>query len=392
MNLHEYQAKQIFQDYGIPVLPWRVVESADDVKVAAEELGCPVIVKAQVHAGGRGKAGGVKFAATVDEAVDAAAGMLGTRMVTHQTGPSGVPVSKVMITPAADIVHEYYLSVVMDGDEGAPVIIATREGGVEIEQVAEEHPEKIVRIVGDPMIGLLPYRARGAALALGFPSALIRPATALISNAYRIFTDNDCSLVEINPLIETEGGELIALDAKVGIDDDALFRHPGLRVLHDPEQMDSLEREASEYDLAYVKLEGGRVGCMVNGAGLAMATMDITKWAGAEPANFLDIGGSADLDRIEQAFKIIVSDPEVEIILVNLFAGIARSDVVATGIINAAKDVGATTPIVAAMRGTNAEEGLKLLQDSDMDITPAPDMASAALVLRDKLALMGGSK
>ena len=392
MNLHEYQAKQIFQDYGIPVLPWRVVESADDVKVAAEELGCPVIVKAQVHAGGRGKAGGVKFAATVDEAVGAAAGMLGTRMVTHQTGPSGVPVSKVMITPAADIVHEYYLSVVMDGDEGAPVIIATREGGVEIEQVAEEHPEKIVRIVGDPLIGLLPYRARDAALALGFPSALIRPATALISNAYRIFTDNDCSLVEINPLIETKGGELIALDAKVGIDDDALFRHPGLRVLHDPEQMDSLEREASEYDLAYVKLEGGRVGCMVNGAGLAMATMDITKWAGAEPANFLDIGGSADLDRIEQAFKIIVSDPEVEIILVNLFAGIARSDVVATGIINAAKDVGATTPIVAAMRGTNAEEGLKLLQDSDMDITPAPDMASAALVLRDKLALMGGSK
>ena len=391
MNLHEYQAKQIFKDYGIPVLPWRIVESADEGKVAAEELGCPVIVKAQVHAGGRGKAGGVKFAATVDDAVDAASTMLGTRMVTHQTGPSGVPVNKVMVTPAADIAHEYYLSVVMDGDEGAPVIIATREGGVEIEQVAEEHPEKIVRIVGDPLIGLLPYRARDAALALGFPSALVRPATALISNAYRIFTDNDCSLVEINPLIETEDGNLIALDAKVGIEDDALFRHPGLRGLHDPDQMDPLEREASKFDLAYVKLEGGRVGCMVNGAGLAMATMDITKWAGAEPANFLDIGGSADLDRIEHAFKIIVSDPDVEIILVNLFAGIARSDVVATGIINAAKDVGATTPIVAAMRGTNAEEGLKLLHDSDMDITPAPDMASAAEVLRDKLASMGGS-
>lgn len=393
MNLHEYQAKELFKEYGIPVLPWRIVESADEARVAAEELGCPVIVKAQVHAGGRGKAGGVKFAATVDDAVEAAAGMLGTRMITHQTGPSGVPVSKVMVTPAADIAHEYYVSIVMDGDEGAPTIIATREGGVEIEQVAEEHPEKIVRIVGDPLIGLLPYRARDAALALGFPSALIRPASALIANAYRLFTDKDCSLVEINPLIETEDGEILALDAKVGIDDDAMFRHRELREWHDPEQMDPLEREASEFDLAYVKLEGGRVGCMVNGAGLAMATMDITKWAGAEPANFLDIGGSADLDRIEHAFKIIVSDPDVEIILVNLFAGIARSDVVATGVINAAREVGSTKPVVAAMRGTNAEEGLKLFEESGMDITPAPDMASAAIVLRDKLASMsnGGS-
>ncbi len=393
MNLHEYQAKELFKEYGIPVLPWRIVESADEARDAAKDLGCPVIVKAQVHAGGRGKAGGVKFAATVDDAVEAAKGMLGTRMVTHQTGPNGVPVSKVMVTPAADIKHEYYVSIVMDGDEGAPTIIATREGGVEIEQVAEEHPEKIVRIVGDPLIGLLPYRARDAALALGFPSALIRPASALIANAYRLFTDKDCSLVEINPLIETEDGEILALDAKVGIDDDAMFRHRELREWHDPEQMDPLEREASEFDLAYVKLEGGRVGCMVNGAGLAMATMDITKWAGAEPANFLDIGGSADLDRIEHAFKIIVSDPDVEIILVNLFAGIARSDVVATGVINAAREVGSTKPVVAAMRGTNAEEGLQLFEESGMDITPAPDMASAAIVLRDKLANMsnGGS-
>ena len=385
MNLHEYQAKQLFAEYGIPVLPWRIVESPDEVSDATDELGCPVIVKAQVHAGGRGKAGGVKFAATPDDAVEHASNMLGTRMVTHQTGPKGVPIDKVMITPAADIAHEYYVSIVMDGDEGAPSIIATREGGVEIEQVAEEHPEKLVRIVGDPLLGLLPYKARDAALALGFPSSLIRPASALISNAYRLFTEKDCSLVEINPLIESEDGNIIALDAKVAIEDDAMFRHPELRDFHDPNQMDPLEREASEYDLAYVKLEGGRVGCMVNGAGLAMATMDITKWAGAEPANFLDIGGSADLDRIEHAFKIIVSDPDVEIILVNLFAGIARSDVVATGIINAARDLGTAKPIVAAMRGTNAEEGLQLLHDSDMDITPAPDMASAAEILRDKL-------
>ena len=391
MNLHEYQAKQLFKDYGIPVLPWRIAESAEQAEIAANELGCPVIVKAQVHAGGRGKAGGVKFAATAEDAVQYASDMLGTRMITHQTGPGGVPIDKVMITPAADIAHEYYVSIVMDGDEGAPAIIATREGGVEIEQVAEEHPEKIVRIIGDPLIGLLPYKARDAALALGFPTPLIRPASALISNAYRLFTDNDCSLVEINPLIESEDGKIIALDAKVGIEDDALFRHPNLRDLHDPAQMDPLEREASKYDLAYVKLEGGRVGCMVNGAGLAMATMDITKWAGAEPANFLDIGGSADLDRIEHAFKIIVSDPDVEIILVNLFAGIARSDVVATGIINAAKEVGSNKPIVAAMRGTNAEEGLRLFDESDMDITPSPDMASAAEALRDKLASMGRS-
>ena len=391
MNLHEYQAKQLFKDYGIPVLPWRIAESAEQAEIAANELGCPVVVKAQVHAGGRGKAGGVKFAATAEDAVQYASDMLGTRMITHQTGPGGVPIDKVMITPTADIAHEYYVSIVMDGDEGAPAIIATREGGVEIEQVAEEHPEKIVRIIGDPLIGLLPYKARDAALALGFPTPLIRPATALISNAYRLFTDNDCSLVEINPLIESDDGEIIALDAKVGIEDDALFRHPNLRDLHDPAQMDPLEREASKYDLAYVKLEGGRVGCMVNGAGLAMATMDITKWAGAEPANFLDIGGSADLDRIEHAFKIIVSDPDVEIILVNLFAGIARSDVVATGIINAAKEIGSDKPIVAAMRGTNAEEGLRLFDESDMDITPSPDMASAAEALREKLASMSGS-
>ena len=391
MNLHEYQAKQLFKEYGIPVLPWRIVESVDEVEGAVEELGCPVIVKAQVHAGGRGKAGGVKFAATVEDAVEAASGMLGTRMVTHQTGPSGVPVQKVMITPAADIAHEYYVSIVMDGDEGAPTIIATREGGVEIEQVAEEEPEKIVRIVGDPLIGLLPYRARDAALALGFPSALIRPASALIANAYRLFTDKDCSLVEINPLVETEDGAVLALDAKVGIDEDAMFRQRDLLELHDPEQMDPLERAASEFDLSYVKLEGGRVGCMVNGAGLAMATMDITKWAGAEPANFLDIGGSADLDRIENAFKIIVGDPDVEIVLVNLFAGIARSDVVATGVINAARELGATKPVVVAMRGTNAEEGLKLMEESELDITPASDMASAALVLRDKLASMEGA-
>ena len=267
-------------------------------------------------------------------------------------------------------------------------MIATREGGVEIEQVADEHPDALIRTPGDPLIGLLPYQARDIALALGLPSNLIRAGSALVSNAYRLFTEKDCSLVEINPLVTTEQGELIALDAKVAIEDDALFRHPELAELRDPNQMNPQERTAAEFGLAYVKLEGGRVGCMVNGAGLAMATMDITKWAGAEPANFLDIGGSADQNRIEQAFKIIVSDPDVQIILVNLFAGIARSDVVARGIINAAKQLGANTPIVAAMRGTNAEAGTKLLHESDLDVTPAPDLAGAAQILRERLAAM----
>ena len=388
MDIHEYQAKALFAQYGLPVLPGEVATTPDEAAAAARELGPPVVVKAQVHAGGRGKAGGVKIAHSPDEARQRASDMLGSTIVTHQTGPAGVPVDKVLVTPAADIQHEYYLSIVVDGDIGAPVVIATREGGVEIEQVADEHPDALIRTPGDPLIGLLPYQARDIALVLGLPSNLIRAGSALVSNAYRLFTEKDCSLVEINPLVTTEQGELIALDAKVAIEDDALFRHPELAELRDPNQMNPQERTAAEFGLAYVKLEGGRVGCMVNGAGLAMATMDITKWAGAEPANFLDIGGSADQNRIEQAFKIIVSDPDVQIILVNLFAGIARSDVVARGIINAAKQLGANTPIVAAMRGTNAEAGTKLLHESDLDVTPAPDLAGAAQILRERLATM----
>lgn len=386
MDIHEYQAKALFAQYGIPALPGNVATTPEEAEAAAKELSPPVVVKAQVHAGGRGKAGGVKIAHSAEDARQHACDMLGSTIVTHQTGPAGVPVDKVLVTPAADIQHEFYLSIVVDGDIGAPVVIATREGGIEIEQVAEENPEALIRTSGDPLIGLLPYKARDIALALGLPPNLIRAGSALVSNAYRLFTENDCSLVEINPLVTTEQGELLALDAKVAIEDDALFRHPELAKLRDPNQMNPQERTASEFGLAYVKLEGGRVGCMVNGAGLAMATMDITKWAGAEPANFLDIGGSADQNRIEQAFKIVVSDPDVQIILVNLFAGIARSDVVAHGIINAAKQLGVNTPIVAAMRGTNAEAGTKLLSESDLDVTPAPDLAGAAQILREKLA------
>lgn len=388
MDIHEYQAKDIFARYGIPALPGKVAETAGQAELAATELGTPVVVKAQVHAGGRGKAGGVKLADSPSEAGRIAGDMLGSTIVTHQTGPAGVPVEKVLITPAADIAHEFYLSIVVDGDVGAPVVIATREGGIDIEQVAQDNPDAIIRTPGDPFLGLLPYKARDIALALQLPQNLTRSATALISNAYRLFTENDCSLVEINPLIVTEQGDLLALDAKVAFEEDALFRHPELADLRDPNQMNPQERAASEYGLAYVKLDGGRVGCMVNGAGLAMATMDITKWAGAAPANFLDIGGSADQERIEQAFRIVVSDDDVDIILVNLFAGIARSDIVAQGIIKAATELGVHTPIVAAMRGTNAEAGSKLLRESHLDVTPAPDLSGAAQILRDKLALI----
>ena len=390
MNIHEYQAKDIFARYGLPVPRGEVAETPQQAREIAEKIGGMVVVKAQVHAGGRGKAGGVKLAKTPEEAEKAAAGMLGTQLVTHQTGPQGVPVRKVLVAEGTDIKDELYFSIIVDGDAGAPVVIASTEGGVEIEVVAEETPEKLFRVAGDPLIGLSPYHARDIAAALKVPAEAQRATAALVWNAYKAFVENDCTLLEINPLVITGDNKVVALDAKINIEDDALFRHKDLAALRDPEQEDELERRAGEADLAYVKLEGGRVGCMVNGAGLAMATMDITKWAGADPANFLDIGGSADQDRIEEAFKIIVSDSDVEIILVNLFAGIARSDVVAQGIVNAAKETGAKLPMVVAMRGTNAEEGRRILNEADLDITAAPDLAGAAEALKQKLASMKG--
>jgi succinyl-CoA synthetase beta subunit len=390
VNIHEYQAKELFARYGLPVPRGEVAETPRQARAAAEKIGGMVVVKAQVHAGGRGKAGGVKLARTPAEAEAAAEGMLGKQLVTHQTGPQGVPVRKVLIAEGTDIKDELYLSIIVDGDAGVPVVIASTEGGVEIEVVADKTPEKIFRVPGDPLIGLSPYHARDIAAALKVPAEAQRATAALISNAYRLFVENDCTLVEINPLVITSDNRVVALDAKITLEDDALFRHKDLEALRDPEQEDELERRAHEADLAYVKLDGGRVGCMVNGAGLAMATMDITKWAGADPANFLDIGGSADQGRIEEAFKIIVSDKDVDIILVNLFAGIARSDVVAQGIVNAAKETGAKLPMVVAMRGTNAEEGRRILNESGLDITAAADLAGAAEILKNKIASMKG--
>jgi succinyl-CoA synthetase beta subunit len=312
-------------------------------------------------------------------------------LVTNQTGPAGVPVEKVMIAETLDIKDELYISIVIDGDIGAPVVMASTEGGMDIEQVAEDSPEKIFRVAGDPLIGLTTYHARDIALALGVPANALRLTTKLVTDLYRVFIENDCSLVEINPLVITEDDQVVALDAKIVLEDDALFRHPELVDLRDPNQLDPLEQRAQQADLAYVKLDGGRVGCMVNGAGLAMATMDITKAAGADPANFLDIGGSADQARIEEAFKIIMDDDDVEMILVNLFAGIARSDIVAKGIVAAAKETNAQLPMVVAMRGTNAEEGIKILADSGLNITGAPDLAGAAEAIKKKLQELEGS-
>jgi succinyl-CoA synthetase beta subunit len=391
VNIHEYQAKAILDKFGVPTPKAEVASTAAEAKEIALRIGGRVVVKAQVHAGGRGKVGGVKLVNSPEEAEEVAASLLGTRLVTNQTGASGVPVEKVMIAETLDIKDELYISIVIDGDIGAPLVMASTEGGMDIEEVAESTPEKIFRVAGDPLIGLTTYHARDIALALGVPAKSVRATTKLITDLYNVFVENDCSLVEINPLVITEDDQVFALDAKINIEDDALFRHPDLAALRDPNQQDPLEQRADKADLAYVKLEGGRVGCMVNGAGLAMATMDITKAAGADPANFLDIGGSADQARIEEAFKIIIGDDDVEMILVNLFAGIARSDIVAQGIVAAAKETNASVPMVVAMRGTNAEEGIKILADSGLNITGAPDLAGAAEVLKAKLLELGES-
>ena len=385
MNIHEYQAKEIFEKFGVPTPNSGVASTAEEAKEIADRIGGRVVVKAQVHAGGRGKAGGVKLVESAKQAGQVTEELIGTRLVTNQTGPAGVPVEKVMIAETLDIKDELYLSIVIDGDIGAPVVMASSEGGMDIEEVAATTPEKIFRVIADPLIGLSPYHARDLAIALEVPSESIRATTKLIIDLYRVFIENDCSLVEVNPLVVTNDNAVVALDAKINLEDDALFRHQELANLIDPNQLDPLEQRAYKSDLAYVKLNGGRVGCMVNGAGLAMATMDITKNAGAEPANFLDIGGSANQERIEEAFKIIVDDTDVEIVLVNLFAGIARSDVVAAGIVAAAAETAAEVPLVVSMRGTNAKKGIEILTDSGLDITVVTDLAGAANVLQQKL-------
>jgi succinyl-CoA synthetase beta subunit len=392
LKIHEYQARQLLEQSGIPTQPGGVAATPAEARKIAEKIGGRVVVKAQIHAGGRGKAGGVKIVDTAGEAEAAAASMLGRKLVTHQTPAGGALVQKVLVAAATDIADELYVAIVMDGEAGAPVVIASTEGGVEIEEVAARTPGKIVRVPGDPLIGFSPYKARDLAYALGVPAVLVRPTADLIVKLYRLFVEKDCSLAEINPLAVTkpsgrdEQPRIVALDAKINLEDDALFRHPELQALHDPEQEDPLELHAAAAGLSYVKLEGGRVGCMVNGAGLAMATMDITKWAGADPANFLDVGGSADEKRVEEAYRILVSDTDVKVVLINLFGGILRCDAAARGIVAGARATRSDLPVVVAMRGTNAEEGLKILGGSGLKTTLAADLAGAAEGLKKVLA------
>ena len=380
MKIHEYQAKAVLAEFGIPVPKGGVASTSEEAAGIAAEMGeRKSVVKAQVHAGGRGLAGGVKVVGSPEEAAGVADALLGNRLVTHQTGPDGVPVTgpRVLIEETAQIAKEYYLAVVIDSGSRGPVIMASEAGGMDIEEVAATTPEKILRANVDVVIGLQPFQCRHLAYGLGLPGELIRPASALIANLYRVFEAKDCSLAEINPLVLTEEGQLVALDAKLDFEDDALARHPELQELRDTDQEDPLELEASKFDISYVKLDGD-VGCMVNGAGLAMATMDSITMAEAMPANFLDVGGGASEEQVAQAFRLLLSDPQVKRILVNVFGGILRCDVAARGIVAAAEEAEDRVPIVVRMLGTNADEGKEILAQSNLGVTLVNDLNEAA--------------
>ena len=378
MNLHEYQAKQVLAGFGVPVPRGVLALAPEEVAAAVDKLGGPVwVVKAQIHAGGRGKAGGVKVCSGRDEAVAAAQAMFGKVLVTHQTGPAGREVRRVYLEEGADIAHEYYLGAVVDRESGCVALIASREGGVEIEAVAAENPQAIVTVPIDPASGFQPHHGRSIAFGLGLSGETAKAAGKLARAVHDAVMGTDASLVEINPLIETRAGSLIALDAKMSIDDNALYRQPEIAVLRDADEEDPTERAAGEHGLSYVKLDGN-IGCMVNGAGLAMATMDIIKLHGAAPANFLDVGGGATRERVTEAFKIILSDPNVRGILVNIFGGIMRCDVIAEGIVAAAREVSLELPLVVRLEGTNVEKGKGILDGAGIDLIAAGDLGDAA--------------
>jgi succinyl-CoA synthetase beta subunit len=378
MNIHEYQAKEILRKYGVAVLKGKVAFTPEEAEAAAKELGGNLcVVKAQIHAGGRGKAGGVKLAKTPQEAKTIAASLLGKKLVTHQTGPEGKEVQKVFVEQGCDIAKEYYLGMVLDRATSRVTFMASSEGGVEIEEVAAHAPEKILREAIDPAVGFIDFQGRKLAYGLGLPKDSINKAVGFMRGLYRAFMESDASMMEINPLVLTKSGDLIALDAKIGFDDNALFRHADIREMRDISEENPKEVEASKFDLSYIALDGN-IGCMVNGAGLAMATMDIIKFYGAEPANFLDVGGGATTEKVTEAFKIILSDKNVKGVLVNIFGGIMRCDVVATGVVEAAKQVKLSVPLVVRLEGTNVEQGKKILAESGLNITPANDLADAA--------------
>jgi succinyl-CoA synthetase beta subunit len=380
MKIHEYQGKAVLAPFGVPVPRGKVAYTADEAVEIAKELGLPVVVKAQIHAGGRGKAGGVKLANTADEVESISKSMLGTTLHTHQTGPEGRLVRRLLIEQGMDLSgsREMYLAIVVDRATSRPVFMASSQGGMDIEEVAAKDPKAILKEVVEPAVGFQAFQARKLAFGLGIPGALLGKAVTFMQSLYKAFESVDASLLEVNPFLQTKDGQLIALDAKVNFDDNALYRHPELKELRDFDEEDPLEVEASKFSLNYIKLEGGSVGCMVNGAGLAMATMDIIKLAGGAPANFLDVGGGANADQIKNAFRILLADKEVKAVLINIFGGILRCDVLAEGVIAAVRDLGVKVPVVVRMKGNNEEKGKEMLKASGFGFATADDMTEAA--------------
>jgi succinyl-CoA synthetase beta subunit len=378
VKIHEYQAKSVLARFGVPVPRGEVAFSAAEAGAIARRLGGSVaVVKAQIHAGGRGKGGGVKLARSAEEAEQLATEMIGMTLITHQTGPEGKKVSRVLVEEGLEIDRELYLSIVIDRAVAAPVIIASAAGGMDIEEVAASDPEKILHETIDPGAGVIPFQARKLAFGMGLDAKAANKLVKVLETIYKAFVETDASMIEINPLILTKGGDLLALDAKVSFDDNAMYRHPDLRDFRDVSEEDPLEVEASKFSLNYIRLDGN-IGCMVNGAGLAMATMDIIKLSGGEPANFLDVGGGANAEQIKNAFRILMADTNVKAVLINIFGGILRCDILAEGVIAAVKDLGVRVPIVIRMEGTNVERGKQMLRESGLNFTTADTMSEAA--------------
>jgi succinyl-CoA synthetase beta subunit len=377
LKVHEYQAKSLLQRFGVTIPRGEVTDNADEVREIAKRLGGRCVVKAQIHAGGRGKGGGVKVAKDADDAYALARKILGMTLVTHQTGPEGKEVRKVLIEEALDIDRELYLGITLDRGISKPVMMVSRSGGMEIEEVAAKDPNAIVREPLDPSFGMFPFQARKLAFALGLSGEAYRKALQFLPALFRAYVETDASLAEINPLVVTKSGDVLALDAKMNFDDNALFRHPEIKEMRDVTEEDPLEVEASKFGLNYIKLDGN-VGCMVNGAGLAMGTMDIIKLYGGEPANFLDVGGGASEEQVKNAFRIILSDRNVRAVLINIFGGIMRCDIIAKGVVAAVKEMGLEIPVVVRLEGTNVDEGKRILRESGLKITPAEDLADGA--------------
>jgi succinyl-CoA synthetase beta subunit len=377
MNIHEYQAKGVLSKYGVAVPKGKVADNPAEAEAIAEEFGTAVVVKAQIHAGGRGKGGGVKFAKTPAEAREYAKQIIGMTLVTHQTGPQGKKVKRVLIEQAGKIKRELYLGMVIDRGMSRVVMMASTEGGMEIETVAAKTPEKILKEWVDPAVGLMPFQARKLAFGLGIPGELTGKTVKFMTGLYKAFVDTDCSLAEINPLVLTEDGDIVALDAKMNFDGNGLFRHKDIEAMRDLDEEDPTETEASRFGLSYISLDG-TIGCMVNGAGLAMATMDMIKHCGGSPANFLDVGGGATAEQVTNAFRLILSDTKVKAILVNIFGGIMRCDIIAEGVVAAAKTLGLSVPLVVRLEGTNVEKGKEILAAAKLNIIPAADMGDAA--------------